>query len=264
MANRLKYIFLTVICLVAVGFQATAQETPDIAADSAYTAGDYKLATELYRQTIDSVGTSAALYYNLGNSLYREGKLSQAILAYERSLRLDPANSNTRQNLEFVNSKLIDKKGFEGSFLSRTFNDMTNMMSSNAWAWLALILFAATIGAVALYMFSSGVMLRKAGFFGGGITLILCVISVIFSINGARLANADDVAIVTAPSTILSTSPRAPQNRNEEAMLLHEGARVTILDSITAPIDSVKSTWYDVQFDNDHRAWINSKDVEII
>lgn len=233
-------------------------------ADSAYTAGDYEKALTLYSNEVKQSGTSASLLYNMGNCNYRLGHLALAAVNYERSLRLDPSNENTRLNLELVNSKLIDKKGYDESFLSRTMTDITNIMSSNAWAWTALALFFLTVCTAAVYLFSSGVTLRKIGFFSGGITFILTVIAIIFAISAYRIATATDKAIVISPSTILSTSPRQPQGSNEEAMLLHEGAKVTILDSISSPTDSVKTTWYDVRFDNDHRAWINSKDVEII
>ena len=65
-------------------------------------------------------------------------------------------------------------------------------------------------------------------------------------------------------SDILSTSPREPKDRSEEAMLLHEGTRVRILDSVAAPGDTTGLKWYDVSIDNHHRAWIKSTDVEII
>lgn len=233
-------------------------------ADSAYTAGDYALATSIYEKIIKEQGTSTPIYYNLGNCYYRQGKLSKAVLAYERALRLNPADASARQNLEFVNSKLVDKKGYEGSFISRTFADITNIMSANAWAWLSLALFIVVITCAALYIFSNGVLIRKIGFFAGGTICLVFIVSIIFSFNARRLVAAKNVAIVTVPSSILSTSPRMPQNRNEEAMLLHEGARVIILDSVSSPVDSVKSVWYDVAFDNDHRAWINSSDIEII
>ena len=69
------------------------------------------------------------------------------------------------------------------------------------------------------------------------------------------------MAIVIEPSTILSTSPRVPKDRTEEALLLHEGTKVEILDSIC---NSTSDKWYDVKVDNSHRAWINADAVEII
>lgn len=74
----------------------------------------------------------------------------------------------------------------------------------------------------------------------------------------------DDAAIITVPSTILSTTPRVPQDRSQEAMLLHEGTKVKILDSVKSTTDSIHSLWYDVEVDNSHRAWINASAVEKI
>ncbi len=258
-----RSIILFLVLTIGLSLRLSAQDL-DAKADSAFSTGDYAAAAGMYEKFIKDNGSSAALYYNLGNCYYRMGKLAKAVTAYERSLRLDPANDAAKANLEFTNSKLIDKKGYEGSFLSRTFHDITNIMSANAWAWTALILFAVTIAAIAVYLFGNSLILRKTGFFGGGITAILCIIGIIFAFNARKLMLAKDVAIVSVPSSILSTTPRAPQNRNEEAMLLHEGAKVKILDSISSPTDSLKTVWYDVSFDNDHRAWINSNDVEII
>lgn len=233
-------------------------------ADSAYNAGDFAGALSAYEEIMKAEGTSADLYYNLGNCYYRLGKYANAVIAYERSLRLNPANSDARANLDFVNSKLVDRKGYEGSFLSRTFNDMANIMSTDSWAWTALLFFILTVAGIAVYLFTNEVVLRKTGFFGGCITALIFIVCIIFAFKANSIKMSGDYAIVTAPSSILSTSPRMPQNRNEEAMLLHEGARLEILDSVASPVDSVKTMWYDVQFDNEHRAWINSHDVEII
>lgn len=233
-------------------------------ADSAYNAGEFDTAAALYQKVIETEGSSAPLYYNLGNSHYRLGQLASAIVAYERALRLDPSNSDIRANLSFVNSRLIDRKGPSGSFLSQSFENITGLFSANGWAWLSLSLFALTVCAAALYLFGSGIKLKKTGFFGGGCTALLFLIALVFAFNARSMMEARNIAVVKSKSTILSTSPRAPQNRNEEAMLLHEGARLTIIDSISSPTDSVKTVWYDVAFDNDHRAWINSADVEII
>ena len=143
-------------------------------------------------------------------------------------------------------------------------DSLSGIAHSNTWAWIALVFFVITIAAAALYMFTSAIMLRKVGFFGGIVSLLITVITIILSICAKNIAQNKESAVVTAPSTILSTSPRTPKNRTEEAMLLHEGTKVQILDSVSAKVDSVAVMWYDVQVDNNHRAWIKSSDVEII
>ena len=68
-------------------------------ADSAYSAGRYTEAVELYKGVIDSEGTSAQLLYNLGNACVRSGAPADAVIYYERALRLDPGNKDARNNL---------------------------------------------------------------------------------------------------------------------------------------------------------------------
>lgn len=102
------------------------------------------------------------------------------------------------------------------------------------------------------------------GFFGSLVAIIACGCFIFLSFRSAAIATADDVAIITSPSTILSTSPRVPKDRSQEAMLLHEGTRVRILDSVRSTTDSVNSLWYDVEVDNAHRAWINAAAIEKI
>lgn len=233
-------------------------------ADSAYTADDFQKAIELYNYAIQSFGTSSKLYYNLGNSYYRMGQMGKAILAYERALRLDPANKDARENLAFVNARITDRPGERGTFLGNALDSISSYISSNAWAWIALICFALTMAGVLAYMFAESIMLRKTGFFGGFATLIISIIAVFFASRSASIANSDEYAVITAPSTILSTSPRVPSDRSQEAMLLHEGTRVHILDSVKSTTDTIHSMWYDVEVDNSHRAWINAADVERI
>jgi len=49
---------------------------------------------------------SPGLYSNLGNAALQSGHVGQAVLAYHRALRLDPAAATARQNLAHVRSQL--------------------------------------------------------------------------------------------------------------------------------------------------------------
>ncbi|MDE6305037.1 MAG: tetratricopeptide repeat protein [Muribaculaceae bacterium] len=233
-------------------------------ADSAYTADDFATAARLYTEAIDSIGSSATLYYNLGNAYYRMGNLGKAIVNYERSLRLDPTNQDARENLAFVNARITDQIGDSGTFLSNTVDNIVASAHPDTWGLIALSSFILMLGAIALYVFASNVAIRKTGFFGGLILLAVTIIANILAFRGAGKAQSHTTAIVIEPSTILSTSPRQPKDRSEEAFLLHEGTKVEILDSVAVPADTTGRKWYDVSVDNSHRAWISSDAIEKI
>lgn len=258
--------FTIALCIACAGSLSAAAAATDIdqRADSAYTADDFALAASLYQQAMAENGTSAALFYNLGNCYYRLGKPGKAIVAYERALRLDPADKSAKTNLEFVNSRIFDRQGDRGSFMSNSFDKAATVASSNTLAWISFGLFMLCLGGAALYIFSSGVALRKCGFFGAIVMLLCSICAGVLAVRGAKIASDPDFAIITSQSALLSTSPREPKDRREEAMLLHEGTKLEILDSISAQNDSTGLKWLDVQVDNHHRAWIKSTDIERI
>lgn len=251
-----KLTLLLLICAQAL----TGRANLVAEADSAYMNDDFKSAAMLYQEAIDSLGPSAERYYNLGNAYYRSELPGMAIVSYERALRLDPTNKDVRENLEFVNSKIVDRIAPSTSLVGGVADNIAAKIHPNAWAWVGIVCFVLVLAGVCVWFFASAVAVRKVGFFGAGILLIVCVLANILSYRAARKAMATDMAVVTAPSVILSTTPRQPKDRSEEAMLLHEGTKVSILDSLSTSGE----VWYDVRVDDAHRAWIPATDVEII
>jgi len=78
------------------------------AGDAAYKKNDHEKALESFQKALD---TDEALfqsraYYNIGNTLYKAGKLPEAIAAYEQSLKLNQNDEDAKYNLEYVRNKL--------------------------------------------------------------------------------------------------------------------------------------------------------------
>ena len=113
------------------------------------------------------------------------------------------------------------------------------------------------------FFFSPGVIfasnIRKIGFFGGGIVLVVMLFTLWFAFATRNHAVNSKYAIVVVPSSTLSTSPRLPKDKTEEAFLLNEGFKVEVVDSVKSEM-----LWYDVKTSDQHRAWIKAGDVKII
>ncbi|MDE7396987.1 MAG: tetratricopeptide repeat protein [Muribaculum sp.] len=260
-----KIVIATATTLISImTLHAETAETLTQQADSAYMRDDFSSALSLYLDIADNHGTSAPLYYNIANCYYRLGQPGKAIVYYERALRLDPSDRDTRDNLDFVNSRITDEPGDRGMFITKTVNAIATRVGANTWATLAIISFIMLLVCVALYVLPSAVTVRKIGFFGAFAMVAICIVANILASIATEYSTAHDEAIVTVPATMLSTSPRAPKDRSEEALLLHEGTKVQILDSVTSRIDSVAVKWFDVRVDNEHRAWIKGSDIERI
>lgn len=256
----MKHIVISLIFVFAA-FAAGAV-TP-AAADSAYSKENYDEAIALYNSLLGERGRSAEIYYNLGNAYYRKGEIGNSVLSYERALRVNPSHADARANLAFVNSRLEDRPEDNNSFLTRLHRSVVLSMSADAWAWIALTSFVLFCAAVALYIFSANVTLRKLGFFGAFVLLVLTVYFVVVAVNAASHFNDHSEAVVTAPSTLLNSAPRQPGN-TEKVVPLHEGTKVEIIDSIATPDDPVSPMWYNVRINGSASAWLRATDVERI
>jgi tetratricopeptide (TPR) repeat protein len=71
-------------------------------ANQEYIGGRYGDAVDHYLAVAREHGVSAALLYNLGNSYAELGKTGQAVVNYERALRLSPGDADVKANLEQV------------------------------------------------------------------------------------------------------------------------------------------------------------------
>lgn len=233
-------------------------------ADSAYNKDDYRLAIDLYQQSLKEDGMSSDVYYNLGNAYYRSDKTGLAVVCYERALKLDPTDGDARANLEFVRSRIQDRPEDDSAFLSNLHNSLLGSMTANAWAWTAFVLFLLLLGAAALYIFSGRIVMRKTGFFSGIVLIFLFGYSLYMAWESFSYANSHEEAVVTAPSTQLSSAPRAARNSTDKVVTIHEGTKVEIIDSISTPDDPVSPKWYNVKINNSTKAWLRASDVKRI
>lgn len=233
-------------------------------ADSAYNAENYNLAISLYKQSIKDEGKSSDIYYNLGNACYRADKLGDAVINYERALRLNPTNNDARENLDFVKSRIQDKPEDDTAFLVALHQSVVKGMTANTWAWVAFFVFVLLMAAVALYIFATRVNLRKTGFFAGLVLLALFLYFLFVSYDASKMATTHDDAVVIVPSTQLTSVPRAAKTSSDKVVTIHEGTKVEIIDSVATPDDPVSPMWYNVKINNNTKAWLRSADVERI
>lgn len=223
-------------------------------ADAEYLKGNYQQAAEDYKELLKS-GESATLYYNLGNTYYRLGNITQSVIAYERALRLSPGDSDVRYNLQFVRSKTIDKiVPVEEMFFVVWYRAVKNSMSIGAWATISTVTFVMMLVLLLVFYLSTKVWLRKASFYSALSLLVVFCLSNVFAWQLKNEFDNRDGAIVVAPT---SNVKKTPSDGGNDAFVIHEGTRVNIIDR------TVKN-WYSVRLDDGEEGWIKSDQVEII
>ena len=244
----------TTIVLLLLLFPLGASAVTKAEADSAYVRGEYQQAITDYEALLKQ-GGSAELYYNLGNAYYRTENITKAVLNYERALLLSPGDPDIRFNLQIARSKTIDKIVPESEmFFITWYHALVNLMSVDAWARMALISLALVIMLLLVYLFASRIWLRKVGFFGGILLLIVFVLSNLFAWQQKQNLLFRKGAIITASSVTVKSTPA---KNGTDLFILHEGTKVNITDG------SMRG-WLEIRIADGKEGWIERNKLEEI
>jgi tetratricopeptide (TPR) repeat protein len=87
-----------------------SQVSPEVTqANQMYNQGQFREAAEIYERVITDGVENGHLYYNLGNTHYRMGNLTKAILNYIKAQNLLPRNEDVEANLEHAIRQTVDQ-----------------------------------------------------------------------------------------------------------------------------------------------------------
>lgn len=252
---------IIIILLAVLALPLLATNANIDRANQAYKQELYNEALKLYLQEAQQSGVSSALYCNIGDTYYRLKNNVHAVLYYERALLLDPSNGDARFNLEFVRGKMQLPDDAGDSWFSNWVDQTVSHLSSNTWAIIAIVTFLLFLAGVAAYLFLDNVLMRKIGFFGGAVLIVACILANLAAFHVYHKATDGNGAIIMPESVTLSTAPREPRGKEEEAFKLQQGTRVEIVDSVA---DKANGKWLQVSTAGGHKAWVNAKEVEVI
>jgi tetratricopeptide (TPR) repeat protein len=247
---------LTLILLLCATL-SVAQSTVESASE-AYRSEDYKRSIQLYEQVVAQLLSegreSAEIYYNLGNAYFRNGETAKAILNYERALLLDPGDSDIRHNLRFARTRIEDKiDTAETFFLTSWINNLENLLNSNRWATLAIILFIAFLSCIATFLFVRRIWIRKTAFYAGLVIFLFVILANVFAFNQKNSRSRRNTGIVMSASASIMASPDA---NSQELFRLHEGTKVKL--------NKTDGNWIEIEIANGSVGWTSKENVEVI
>lgn len=247
-------IFLLSICFL-FGFLAYA-ETPETLikqANNLYQKQNYKGAEKIYQALVDSGYSGVSLFYNLGNTYYREGNLGFAILNYERALRLSPGDEDIQHNLALANSKTVDKiETLPEFFLFQWWEGLVSLFSLQGWTYTAYIFYFLLLISIGIYFFARKTNYQKYSLFSGLILFILLIFTVILlvvNLNRQKIKN----GIVIEQTAIVKVSP---DTKSSDAFVIHEGLKVKLEDKI--------DNWVKIKLNDGKVGWLQKQKLEVI
>ena len=177
--KKIKLIFVLVASFISsIAIQANNLWEE---ANNFYSEKDYSQAAIIYKQLMLE-GESPALFYNYANACYTMGDLGNAILLYERALKLDPHYQDAKANLAYVNNQITDKiEPIEHFFFNEWLIALGNQFTTNQWAYTSVIAFILTLILLLLYTFSRIRAVRKVSFFVGIFLFVVSMASLTYA-----------------------------------------------------------------------------------
>ena len=244
-----RYTLLIILSLAAFVMKAQTQNEQWFEqANAAYNVGNYDSAMMLYERILATDMESVPLYYNMGNTYYKMHEFPMAIYCYEKALKIDPSNDDVRTNLEIANLAIVDKiEPVPQSFIVRGWNGLKHELSGDQWAYVSIVAFALLLIAAYLFLRARKMGWRKFGFFGGVVVIIVFALSVLFAAQLKQASSKEDQAIVMTPTVTVKSSPN---EGSVDLFVLHEGAKVAILDEADG--------WNKIKIANGSVGWLQA------
>jgi tetratricopeptide (TPR) repeat protein len=121
---RKSALFIGLLLALAGGAGAKPSRVADGATlfargGSAYEAGKYAEALDLYTRALAEEGLTSGLAYNMGNAEFRLGRRGLAAVWYERARGVSPRDGDILFNLRVARSHLQDEDGAVWEYLDR-------------------------------------------------------------------------------------------------------------------------------------------------
>ena len=245
------------ILVLALTSAATAEDrAADLLADGnrLYEQGDYSGAASAYQHILDYGLRNEVVYYNLGNALFKLDRLGEAILAYERALRLDPGDREAAENLAYATSLTVDRaEREEPSFPVRAFLRLVNVTTVVEDAWLLLVAayLLGGVGAAAILVRSR--LARRALAYIGVVLLAMTLWSggaLVY--KDARIHGSRKGVVLAEKVDVLS----GPSGENTSLFTVHEGLQVEIRNW--------REGWIQILLPNGLNGWVPASALGVV
>jgi len=215
-----------------------------------YEKGDYRAAIEEYEKILGMGYDSGPLYYNLGNSYFKDGQPGKAILNYKRAERLMPRDKELKRSHKHVLSiaeGIAPRK--PKIFIVCLAYAAGRYFTANE---LAIFLFGASLLFMAIVLAHIYFYLVKRHF-----VLILTVLSIFIIASGYLAINKQGgygkEAVVVSKA---ADAKFEPFERATTHFTLDEGSTVRITDS--------KDGWRKIKRPDGKSGWVEKSVLEVI
>ncbi len=253
MMRRLAIFTIFILSITQIFAQKDSLNTIFETANNYYIDENFEQAIKNYEIILEKKYESAELYYNMGNTYFKQNKIADAILYYEKAHKLAPNDKDIIYNLNHANSFVDDKFTIVSNFiLDRIFVSVLHICNSNTWSLISINTFILALAVFFIFLFSKIISRRKFAFLTSVVLILFSVITFTFAAQAKKRITEPNSAVIMKISTIKSS----PGKDGTDLYILNPGVKVGI--------KSKNDNWYEVKLPNGKIGWINIQNVEVI
>ena len=247
-------LFSLLLLPVIATAQSAALQSVFNEANTLYLEKKYDDAISRYQSIIKNGYENGEIYFNLGNSYYKTGKIHFAILYYEKAKKFLPADEDVQFNLQLANVKIKDKIDPIPELPFYQWADIIlTMVPIPTMLMMIYFFFLTMLGGFAYFLFAKSFQPKRyALLVGTGSALLLSLGLANFLIQSYRDANTEYGIIITDVANIKS----APDRSGNDLFIIHAGLKVQMLDAV--------NSWKKIRLADGKIGWIPESDIAAI
>jgi tetratricopeptide (TPR) repeat protein len=220
-------------------------------ANEMYKEKKYESAITIYEKLIDSGIISSSVYYNLGNSYFRIGKLGLSVLNYERALKLNPHDEDIIHNLEFVNSRITDKvESIPQFFLFGWWESLISILSIDVLTFVGYGLYLIAIVFLLLFTFNKSARVKRKIFFTLAPIIVIMVFIIITIIGKMGYEAVNQFGVIIDSRISVKNSP---DEKGSDLFILNEGLKIKIEDNV--------DNWTKIRLADGKVGWVQKSNI---
>jgi len=246
----MKWIIVIIACFLCSPVWTCSLDNVEVA----YKRHDYQSAIDQLNKQLKDGCASFSVYYNLGNSHLQLDDIGNAILNYERALKIRPTDKDIQYNLHTANLRKVDQfKPVSSLPLLNEYKTLRDRFNSEFWGFLSIGTMALFVVLLLCWMFLSNRKFKKWSFICSFPVLIATVLFVLTAIQRSNIEHGRNYAIVTHVEAPLQ---RSPDTKSPPTRQVHAGTKMRILNRT--------GVYNRVELPNGERGWLKSDTHKII
>ena len=247
-----RVLILITFCVCFAQLYGQTNNEINTKAIVAYESGHYRDAVQLWMELLAEGNSDPDIFFNIGNAESMLGNVAQAILYYEKALRIKPGDPDIRSAIANERNKIENGvSAIQKFFLAEWIRGFIALLRPGGWALFGIVLFllglVKWLHALALFEYGRFIKVGKIWHFvaAGFIFLIIATLSYkqIYSLHEGIIFSSCELR-------------QGPSVQSPHIRTIHPGEKVRIEDEIRG--------WYKVNLLNLDEGWISEECVKII